>query len=222
MTDFDDTHDHDDEDLDPVEAYCVRCRDTVEMEDPQPVWTRKGTPGTRGFCPVCGTTVFRMGRTDAHAALKKPSAVRVAVADGEGKHPASRPARAVAATYIAHAAADAPFAHRLASDLNNMGIPTWLPRAENGDIAWAGGVHPALEDCRRLLVILSGALLDDAAARAAWTYFRAHRKPIVVAQVASAAVPDDLRRAPRVDFGGVGIGADYRHALRALVQTLAE
>jgi DNA topoisomerase-1 len=39
------------------------------MQDPRPDFTAKGTPGTRGVCPVCGTTLFRMGRTPAHDSL---------------------------------------------------------------------------------------------------------------------------------------------------------
>ncbi|HAL61993.1 MAG TPA: DNA topoisomerase I, partial [Chloroflexi bacterium] len=42
------------------------------MKDPQPVYTRKGQPGTRGICLTCGTKMFRMGRTAAHASLPKP------------------------------------------------------------------------------------------------------------------------------------------------------
>ncbi len=212
MPDFADEYD----DPEPIEAYCVRCRDTVEMEDPQPVWTRRGAPGTRGLCPVCGSTVFRMGRTDAHAGLRQPVAVRAAVADGPTARQ-SRPVRAVSTTYIAHADADAPLAHRLASDLSNLGVATWLPRASNGDIAWAGGVHPALEDCTQLLVILSAAALDSAPTRQAWEYFRQHRKRIVIAQVGDSPVPDALRRAPRIVLTG-----DYRTALRQLVQALGE
>ena len=34
--------------------------------------TANGTPGVRGTCPVCGTTLFRMGATEAHATLPKP------------------------------------------------------------------------------------------------------------------------------------------------------
>lgn len=217
MPGFGVNHDPEDEENEPVEAYCVKCRETVEMESPQPVWTRKGSPGTRGICSICGTTVFRMGRTDAHASLKKPSAVRAAVADGDSKQKPSRPVRAVNATYVAYTDTDAPFAHQLSSDLNNMGVPTWLPRAENGDVAWASGVHPALEDCRQLLVVLTESVLSDDDARAAWAYFRQQKKKIAVALVEPVAVPDDLRRAPRIDFS-----QDYRRALRALVQALAE
>jgi DNA topoisomerase-1 len=56
----------------PVVAYCVKCREKREMQNPQPVYTAAGTPGTRGVCPVCGTTMFRMGATPAHEGLPKP------------------------------------------------------------------------------------------------------------------------------------------------------
>ncbi len=208
----DSAHAQDDE---PNEAYCVRCKDKVEMEEPQPVWTRKGTPGTRGLCPICGTTVFRMGRTDAHQGLKKPRAIKVA--DGATAKRQSRPTKAVCATYVNYADADAVFAHRLSDDLGNMGVQTWVPYADNGEIAWAGGVNPALEDCTQMLVILSPAALDEARVQEAWQYFRQHRKKIVVAQTVAGAVPDDIRRAPRVSFTGA-----YPPALRELVQVLAE
>lgn len=55
-----------------VVAYCVKCREKREMQDPQPVYTENGTPGTRGTCPVCGTNMFRMGATPAHEGLPKP------------------------------------------------------------------------------------------------------------------------------------------------------
>jgi DNA topoisomerase-1 len=42
------------------------------MANPQPVYTQTGTPGTKGTCPVCGTTLFRMGATEAHNGLEKP------------------------------------------------------------------------------------------------------------------------------------------------------
>jgi len=44
------------------------------VQDPQPVFTEGGKPATRGICPVCGTTMFRMGRTEAHADLPQPPA----------------------------------------------------------------------------------------------------------------------------------------------------
>jgi DNA topoisomerase-1 len=42
------------------------------MQNPQAEYTKSGAPGTRGICPVCGTTLFRMGATPAHAGLTPP------------------------------------------------------------------------------------------------------------------------------------------------------
>lgn len=55
-----------------MEAYCVKCKTKREMRDPAAVYTETGTPATRGTCPVCGTTLFRMGATPAHEGLPKP------------------------------------------------------------------------------------------------------------------------------------------------------
>jgi len=55
-------------------AYCVRCRQKREMRDQQAVFTRRGTPATRGHCVVCGTTLYRMGLTPAHEGLPRPVA----------------------------------------------------------------------------------------------------------------------------------------------------
>src|SRR5512135_10704 len=56
----------------PLEAYCVKCKTKREIKDPQPVFTDNATPATRGTCPVCGTTLFRMGRTEAHEGMPVP------------------------------------------------------------------------------------------------------------------------------------------------------
>src|SRR3989304_5025352 len=42
------------------------------MQNPQAEFTSAGAPGTRGICLVCGTTLFRMGRTPAHEGLIPP------------------------------------------------------------------------------------------------------------------------------------------------------
>ncbi len=55
-----------------MEAYCVKCKTKREMKDPKPVFTASGTPATEGVCPVCGTKMFRMGRTPAHEGLEPP------------------------------------------------------------------------------------------------------------------------------------------------------
>ena len=55
-------------------GYCVKCREKRTLQDAEPVYTSAGTPATRGKCPVCGTAMFRMGRTGAHASIRKPDA----------------------------------------------------------------------------------------------------------------------------------------------------
>lgn len=59
-----------------MEAYCVKCKAKREMVDPKAEFTASGTPGTRGTCPVCGTKMFRMGRTPAHEGLTPPPNAR--------------------------------------------------------------------------------------------------------------------------------------------------
>ncbi len=55
-----------------MEAYCMKCKTKREMNDPQASFNAKGSPVTIGVCPVCGTKLYRMGKTDAHAGLTPP------------------------------------------------------------------------------------------------------------------------------------------------------
>jgi hypothetical protein len=205
-----DEHGHWDieDEIEPVEGYCVRCKETVEIEDPQPVWTRRGMPATRGTCPDCGGTVFRMGKTTAHEMQSRPEAVLVA-----GK---SRARLSQDTAYIVFADEDAALAEQIADDLQKIGIATWLH--ESGDQTnWAGGVHPALKECNRMVVLLSPHSLEHAQVIAAWQFFREKGKRIAIAQLAPVAPPDDIRRSPRFDFTG-----DYKTAFRQMVAALSE
>ncbi len=53
-------------------AYCVRCKLTRSLKDAQPVYMANGRAATRGACPECGTGLFRIGVTPAHADLPRP------------------------------------------------------------------------------------------------------------------------------------------------------
>jgi hypothetical protein len=199
-----------------IEAYCVHCKQTVVMEHPNPVWTRRGAPGTRGECPICANTIFRMGRTEAHNGLQRPEM-------GQLMGGVAKPGRKTSvatryAAYINFSPADQTLAARIAEDLSKSGIPTWYPSdpAENGDEHWASGVHPALVECSHMVVVLSGDALKADQVQQGWMYFREQRKPVVVAQAGPCDVPDDLRTRPRFDFGG-----DYKQAFREMVQALA-
>ncbi|MBP9040820.1 MAG: type I DNA topoisomerase [Anaerolineaceae bacterium] len=55
-----------------MEAYCVKCKVKREIEGASAEFNAVGTPVTRGKCPVCGTTMYRIGETPAHAQLDRP------------------------------------------------------------------------------------------------------------------------------------------------------
>jgi len=55
-----------------LEAYCVKCKAKREVKDPQALFLNNGTPATRGTCPVCDTSLFRMGKSEAHAGMIAP------------------------------------------------------------------------------------------------------------------------------------------------------
>ncbi|HLA45333.1 MAG TPA: DUF5679 domain-containing protein, partial [Aggregatilineales bacterium] len=173
MEDFEDLLDE----PEPIEAYCVSCKEKVEMEEPVAVWTSKGQAATRGFCSVCGNNVFRMGRTYLHSGIHAPKAIQVIPAGAKG--------RAARAAYIAAAVTDAEFVQHLAEDIRSMGINVWIDDGtQEVDLTqWAGGVHPALEQCTHLIVVLSGFTENTGSVQAAWEYFLKQRKPVAIVKI---------------------------------------
>jgi len=55
-----------------LEAYCVKCKTKREILQPEAAFNAANAPVTRGICGVCGTRLFRMGRTPAHDGMKPP------------------------------------------------------------------------------------------------------------------------------------------------------
>ncbi len=55
-----------------MEAYCMKCKTKREMQDPVASFNAKGSPVTIGVCPVCGTKLYKMGRTEAHEGMAPP------------------------------------------------------------------------------------------------------------------------------------------------------
>lgn len=55
-----------------MEAYCVKCKEKREMAESKAEFNALATPVTRGKCTVCGTTMYRIGNTPAHADLERP------------------------------------------------------------------------------------------------------------------------------------------------------
>jgi DNA topoisomerase I len=50
----------------------MKCKTKREVKDPVAGFNARGSPVTIGVCPVCGTKLYRMGRTDAHEGLTSP------------------------------------------------------------------------------------------------------------------------------------------------------
>lgn len=59
-----------------MKAYCVKCKEKREMVSPIPEFTSAGTPGTRGTCPVCEGTIYRLGKTEAHLEMTPPKNIK--------------------------------------------------------------------------------------------------------------------------------------------------
>lgn len=56
-----------------MEAYCMKCKTKREIQDPEATFNAKASPVTTGRCAVCGTRLYRMGRTAAHEGLQPPT-----------------------------------------------------------------------------------------------------------------------------------------------------
>ncbi len=59
-----------------MEAYCVKCRTKREIKNPEASFNKIGAPVTKGVCSVCGTTLYRTGKTEEHIHLTPPPSVK--------------------------------------------------------------------------------------------------------------------------------------------------
>ncbi len=62
-----------------AEAYCVKDKKKVEVQNAQKITMKNGKPAIQGTCPICGGKVFRIGGADhriliVHDARPSPSA----------------------------------------------------------------------------------------------------------------------------------------------------
>jgi hypothetical protein len=46
-----------------MQGYCVKCRTKREMKDARAITMKNGRPATEGKCAVCGTKMFRIGKS---------------------------------------------------------------------------------------------------------------------------------------------------------------
>ncbi|MBP8164061.1 MAG: type I DNA topoisomerase, partial [Anaerolineales bacterium] len=67
-----------------MDAYCMKCKTKREMKDPVAGFNAKGSPITTAVCTECGTKLYRMGKTDAHADMvAPPKPEKVVVREGK-------------------------------------------------------------------------------------------------------------------------------------------
>ncbi|HEY6378985.1 MAG TPA: DUF5679 domain-containing protein [Candidatus Dormibacteraeota bacterium] len=45
-----------------VTGYCMKCKASRDIKDPQAVTMKNGKPATQGTCPVCGTKIYKIGK----------------------------------------------------------------------------------------------------------------------------------------------------------------
>jgi hypothetical protein len=46
-----------------VSGYCLKCKKSVDINNPQAITMKNGKPATKGTCPTCGTTIFKIGKS---------------------------------------------------------------------------------------------------------------------------------------------------------------
>jgi cold shock CspA family protein len=46
-----------------IQGYCVKCRAKREIKDARAITMKNGKPATQGVCPICGTKMFRIGKS---------------------------------------------------------------------------------------------------------------------------------------------------------------
>ena len=46
-----------------VNAFCMRCKEKRDMKEPEQIEMKNGRPATQGTCPVCGTKMFKIGKS---------------------------------------------------------------------------------------------------------------------------------------------------------------
>jgi hypothetical protein len=118
--------------------------------------------------------------------------------------------------FFSYSREDSEFALRLAEDLKAAGAAVWLDQL---DIApgerWARAVQEALQNCPRVLVILSPASVGSNHVEDEVNFALDEQKAVIPVFYQDCKVPFRLRPLQYVDFR-----TDYAHALRIMLKTL--
>ncbi|MHC1784458.1 MAG: type I DNA topoisomerase [Anaerolineaceae bacterium] len=63
-----------------MEAYCLKCKEKREIVDAKAEYNKIGAPVVRGRCAICGGTIIRTGKVDAHDGMEQPAKAKKAIA----------------------------------------------------------------------------------------------------------------------------------------------
>ena len=55
-----------------MEGYCMKCRAKREIKDPVAGFNKRGSAVVEGKCSVCGTKIYRIGKTELHEGMEAP------------------------------------------------------------------------------------------------------------------------------------------------------
>lgn len=120
------------------------------------------------------------------------------------------------AAFFSYCRDDSEFALRLAEELKAAGASVWLDQLDiSPGERWDRAVGDAINDCPRMLVILSPASVNSTNVMDEVSFALEARKTVIPILLSDCAIPFRLRRVQYVDFR-----TDYAGGLKALLKTL--
>ena len=120
------------------------------------------------------------------------------------------------AAFFSYCRDDSDFALRLAEDLKAAGAAVWIDQLDiEPGMRWDRAVEDALNNCPRMLVILSPASVQNDNVRDEISFALRKQKIVIPVLYLDCDIPLRLERHQQIDFR-----ADYARGLRVLLKTL--
>jgi hypothetical protein len=117
--------------------------------------------------------------------------------------------------FISYSREDSEFALKLAEDLKAAGAAVWLDQLDiQPGQRWARAVQDALNDCPRMLVILSPSSVDSTNVEDEVSFALEEKKTVIPVLYRECKIPFRLRPLQHLDFR-----TDYPRGLQGLLKT---
>jgi elongation factor Tu len=118
--------------------------------------------------------------------------------------------------FVSYSRTDSEFAMRLVADLKSEGVKVWLDQLDiRAGVRWDGEIENALDACKQIVVILSGASVTSQNVLDEINFAIDEGKVIIPLLKENCRVPFRLRRLQHIDFS-----ADYDLGLKSLLTVL--